>query len=224
MTAFSTKVWPEERQIIVDAMHFTRVIALDDRNDPPWEQADGHGPVADWTRREKRPGERELHRDGRFRRYYDVAAAQRMALRERWGTQRPPAARPRVATRLHGARWCDRATVARLQDWLTMRFGTKPASARMVAAQAVEEDFHYLRGWCTNAWSDLGYTVTLLAADGRPTPEWDACWGFESCDAYILTAATDAAAAIAERVRTAHRDAVRADQRALFAGWDLAGA
>ena len=152
MTDFSTKVWTGEHQIVVDGMQFSLVIALDDLNDPPWEQADGHGPVSDWTRREKRPGERVLHRDGTFRRYYDVAEAQRIALRDRWGSYRPPVARPRVATRLHGAKWCDRATVARLQGWLTARFGTKPPSARMVAAQAVAEDFQYLRAWCKNAW------------------------------------------------------------------------
>jgi hypothetical protein len=42
-------------------MPFSLVVALDDLNDPPWERADGHGPVSDWTRREKRPGERVLH-------------------------------------------------------------------------------------------------------------------------------------------------------------------
>ncbi|MBV5272089.1 MAG: hypothetical protein JZU52_00095 [Lamprocystis purpurea] len=222
MTDFSTKVWAEERQIVVNAMHFTLVIALDDRNDPPWEQADGHGPVSDWTRREKRPGERVLHRDRTLRRYYDVATAQRIALRERWGAHRPPVGRPRVATRLHGATWCDRATVARLQQWLTARFGTKPPSVRMVAAQAVEEDFQYLRAWCNNAWGYLGYTVTLLDEEGRPTVENDACWGFESCDDYILSAAKDAAAVIAERVRTSQHEAVRAEQRAMFDAWEMA--
>jgi hypothetical protein len=92
----------------------------------------------------------------------------------------------------------------------------------MVAAQAVEEDFQYLRAWCNRAWAYIGYTVTLLDEEGHPTAEWDACWGFESCDETILTAATDAAASIAERVRTSHREAVRADQRAMFDGWEMA--
>ncbi len=222
MTDYSTKVWTGATQIVVNGMTFSLVIALDDHDDPPWERADGHGPVSDWTRREKHPGERVLIKDRNFRRYYDVAQAQRIALRERWGTHRPPVARPRVATRLHGATWCDSATVTRLQDWLTARFGTKPASAPMVAAQAVAEDFQYLHAWCKNAWWYLGYEVRLLDEDGRATAQRDACWGFESCDDYILTAATEAAAAIVEHLHASQRNAARAQQRALFDVWDMA--
>jgi hypothetical protein len=49
----------------------------------PWED-DGHGPVSDWTTRDKRPGEMVLIRDGRHARYYDFAAAVAIAKRDGW--------------------------------------------------------------------------------------------------------------------------------------------
>jgi len=54
---------------------------------PPWED-DWHGPVSDWRDRErKRPGERELVRDRGLARFYDVEAAQALALAEGWNCQ-----------------------------------------------------------------------------------------------------------------------------------------
>lgn len=50
----------------------------------PWEREDGHGPVSDWTTRDKRPGEMVLNSDGRSKRYYDFAEAVRIARRDGW--------------------------------------------------------------------------------------------------------------------------------------------
>ena len=60
-----------------------------DRDDmgPPWEEHDGHGPVSDWTTRDKRPGEMVLHQDGRSRRYYDFAGAVVLARKDGWDTE-----------------------------------------------------------------------------------------------------------------------------------------
>jgi hypothetical protein len=54
----------------------------------PWEECDGHGPVSDWTTRAKRPGEMILNSDRDSHRYYDFAAAVRIARAESWNA--PP--------------------------------------------------------------------------------------------------------------------------------------
>lgn len=57
----------------------------DDTRRYPWEECDGHGIVSDWTTRDKRPGERVLNTDRSSKRYYDVQASQKIALRDGWG-------------------------------------------------------------------------------------------------------------------------------------------
>lgn len=51
---------------------------------PPWKESDGHGPVSEWTCRDKRPGEWVLCKDGRSKRYYDFAEAMRIAKKDCW--------------------------------------------------------------------------------------------------------------------------------------------
>lgn len=81
----------------------------------PWVDSYGHGPVSEWTGRDKRPGELVLCKDRYLRRYYDYAEACRIALRDRWGAPGCPenaTARQRAA---HAARadyeylrgWCN---------------------------------------------------------------------------------------------------------------------
>lgn len=53
----------------------------------PWENADGHGIVSDWTTRAKAPGERVLAQDGRSKRYYDVAGTIKIAKRDGWDAE-----------------------------------------------------------------------------------------------------------------------------------------
>ncbi len=57
----------------------------DDIMGPPWEEHDGHGPVSEWTTRDKRPGEWVLSVDGPHKRYYDAEMAQAIARRYGWG-------------------------------------------------------------------------------------------------------------------------------------------
>ena len=59
-------------------------IHRDDSCGTPWEECDGHGPVSDWTRRDKAPGERVLCEDGGSKRYYDVQEAMQIAKRDGW--------------------------------------------------------------------------------------------------------------------------------------------
>ena len=50
----------------------------------PWKEECGHGPVSDWTTRDKRPGELVLAEDRKSKRFYDFAAACKIALRDGW--------------------------------------------------------------------------------------------------------------------------------------------
>lgn len=52
----------------------------------PWKEHDGHGPVSEWTAREKRAGERLIASDRHHKRFYDFAEACQIAKRDRWGT------------------------------------------------------------------------------------------------------------------------------------------
>lgn len=56
----------------------------DDFCEAPWDRYDGHGPVSDWTRRDKKAGEWVLHVDGGFKRYYGFAEAMKVAKKEGW--------------------------------------------------------------------------------------------------------------------------------------------
>lgn len=81
---------------------------------PPWENAEGHGPVSDWTTRDKRPGERILSADGSLKRFYDVQEATAIAKRDGWdappyktGTKGERAARAVQADFDNLREWCN---------------------------------------------------------------------------------------------------------------------
>ena len=82
----------------------------------PWEECDGHGPVSDWTRRDKRPGERILIEDHGSRRYYDVAEALQIARRDGWNTLSIPAPAGGETPRQQAARAVE-ADYAFLRGW-----------------------------------------------------------------------------------------------------------
>ncbi|MFN8758824.1 MAG: hypothetical protein ACK5XA_08450 [Tagaea sp.] len=86
----------------------------------PWDEHDGHGPVRELGRREdKRPGERPLTDlcDSRSARLvYDVAEAQRIALRDGWGTA--DGRRPGETARAYAAR-AVAADFAYCRGWAT---------------------------------------------------------------------------------------------------------
>lgn len=78
----------------------------------PWESEDGHGPVSDWTGRDKRPGELILHADRGSRRYYDFQAAVKQARAEGWNVA--PYEWPTKGVQANNAAWTD---FERLRDW-----------------------------------------------------------------------------------------------------------
>lgn len=68
-----------------DGVLFRVKFRTDDTDTAPWEEHDGHGPVSDWTTRDKAPGELVLAADRGSKRFYDFAAAVAMAKRDGWG-------------------------------------------------------------------------------------------------------------------------------------------
>ena len=66
---------------------FKVAMPYDDYPQEPWSEEDGHGPVTDWTTRAKRPSEMVLIKDNHHRRYYDFAAAVKLARKDGWDTE-----------------------------------------------------------------------------------------------------------------------------------------
>lgn len=84
---------------------FRVTFPYDERTSEPWREFDCHGPVTDWTRRDKAPGELVLTSDRGSRRYYDFQEACKIA-RTVWGfTSREEAAQ------------AARRDYERLRDW-----------------------------------------------------------------------------------------------------------
>jgi hypothetical protein len=93
---------------------FSVTYESDDCASAPWEDSDGHGPVSDWERRNKRPGEMILNSDRHAKRFYDYQESCRIALRDGWGhgndipgeTKRQKAARAALANFEYLRGWC----------------------------------------------------------------------------------------------------------------------
>lgn len=73
--------------------------------DAPWDREDGHGPVSNWERRNKRPGEMVLCTDRGSHRFYDFAEAVRIARRDGWDTE--PYGTRKPGERAHAAALAD---------------------------------------------------------------------------------------------------------------------
>lgn len=144
---------------------------------PPWKEHDGHGPVSDWTTRDKRPGEVELSSDRSSRRFYDWQEATRIAKRDGWGID-------------------DEAKMD-----LAKKFGRNPTRGE-ITAEAVRRDFERLRAWCNNEWHWQGYTTTITAPDGTEH-DGDSCWGFDDEDYMKSEAEGNAEAFVADLIETA---------------------
>lgn len=122
----------------------------------PWKECDGHGPVSDWRpvrEGEKRPGELVLSVDHGSARYYDFAAACKLALREGWNappydipgeTKRQKAARAALADYKYLKAWCS-------DNWHYMglivtasKHGIKLASASVWGIESTSGDDYFL--------------------------------------------------------------------------------
>ncbi len=139
-----------------------RIVATihdDDDNTAPWKQEDGHGPVSDWTSRDKAPGELVLNEDGRSKRFYDFAEAVKIAKRDGWNaeplddglTGGAKAAKAARADYERLRRWCD-------DDWRYIG----------VALQVWFEDIQLTDEYGAALWgieSDAGEYCTETAND-----------------------------------------------------------
>jgi hypothetical protein len=187
----------------------------DDDAEAPWERSDGHGVVSEWTRRDKRPGERVLSSDRNLKRYYDVQQSTQTAKRDGWGLsdehkaeliQRlAPKKFKRVAkSEYHvenGIRQ-DRITAYEMVE-VPGRDPSKPLTKGEITAEAVRRDFEYLQGWCEDKWSYTGVVVKLMLPDEdgdlveSDDPELeDALWGVETYDDYHMEQAYENASNI----------------------------
>ncbi|QPZ53260.1 hypothetical protein AchV4_0053 [Achromobacter phage vB_AchrS_AchV4] len=179
---------------------FRVFIEYDDDGTPPWERADGHGPVSDWTSRDKRPGEWVLSSDRGSKRFYDAQEAARLARVDGWGLDDNERAR------------------------LAAKLGREPKPGE-VRAEAVRRDFEFLRRWCADQWHYVGVAVVHVPNGTDPDEVKRnysyAVWGIESdADEYIVETASecadecahalDAEAATIRAKLRAQREAVRA--------------
>lgn len=102
-----------------DGLAFKIEIERDDWQDAPWENEDGHGPVSNWTTRDKRPGELVLSSDRNAKRFYDFAAAVELAKRDGWNAAPYDVPGETKGARAHKAAMAD---FKRLRDWCEDRW------------------------------------------------------------------------------------------------------
>lgn len=131
---------------------------------PPWDEGDGQGIISDWETRDKKPGERVLNTDRSSKRFYDIQATTAKAKQEGWGL-----------------------APERIAEW-TAKAGRAPTKKQITAA-AVEHNYKWMRGWCTDQWRYCGIIVTLLGEvgdggmdDNVENDYGHAIWGMESED------------------------------------------
>jgi len=214
----------------------------DDSGEAPWERDDGHGPVSDWTSRDKLPGERVLNTDHGRKRYYDVAEATRIAKRDCWGLG--PEAKAELVKRLAQTR---KVRVRIGEPVVDTKFGglekvyrvqtevrdvpgrdpNKPLTPGEITAEAVRLDYEFLRGWCNDDWRYVGVIVTHLP-DNMDDDEVEidyrfALWGIESdADDYIEETAHEL---IDECIRVleheAEQERIEAEEDAYWAARDV---
>lgn len=139
----------------------------------PWEEECGHGPVSDWTSRDKHPGERVLCSDRRSKRFYDFAGAMVIAKRDGWGL-----APEELAA-------------------LASRLGRTPTGGEIREA-AVRADFDHLSGWANDRWHYVGVILTLSDPDGKEVDQLS-LWGVEDCGDYHQTVAEELAGELEQR-------------------------
>jgi len=134
----------------VDGFKCTATIYRDYDIGEPWKEHDGHGPVSEWTTRDKEPGERVLASDrmGNGRRlFYDFAAAVKLARLDGWGLPNDEG---------------------------------KDLTPGQIAERAAEADFKRLKAWCDDEWYWAGIAVTVSRNGIELTDQYDhALWGID---------------------------------------------
>lgn len=183
-----------------NARQFRVNIYHDRDHDHPWDNEDGHGPVSDWERRAKRPGELILCGDGRGRlgtddmhRFYDFQAAVRQAREEGWGFLPYPVQTTQDATTkvwsasVHGAKFshtCHDLDINKAIGGLYTVWQSRFPSRRAYHAAAARHDFEQLRRYCEGDWHYVGVEVTQVltctACGADEDGVSESLWGIES--------------------------------------------
>jgi hypothetical protein len=141
----------------------------------PWDEDCGHGDIrqvnCSWGRPDKLPGEVILYSHRGSYWLYDYQGAIKKAKVDGWGCRQVD------------------------------KFGEPrpPLTKNQVAAQAVEEDMDFLRGYLQGDWGYVGIIVTALDEDGEELGQ-DSCWGFETHRDYHLEMGQEMAEALAKQV------------------------
>ena len=162
-----------DKVTLPDGFTLTFTSDYDTDHGAPWDEEDGHGPVTDWVRREKKAGELLLHSDGVLKRFYDFAGAMSIAKRDGWGLS-------------------DDALAA-----LTRNLGHAPTKGQLAEA-AVLADFHNLEGWANDRWHYVGVIVTLRNPEGEEVAT-ESLWGIEDFGDYYREVAEDLAKELERR-------------------------
>jgi hypothetical protein len=186
---------------------FAARVERDERADPPWDYEDGHGPVSDWTTRDKRAGELVLCEDRGSRRFYDFAAACRIARRDGWGFLPWKLEIRRDAPSQGDGAACGGWAIAgpfKAHDPENFnraiaevcRRHRETMTPREYAARAAMRDFKRLRDWCDDTWCYVGVIVApVCECCGEPDENRaQSVWGIESdCEEYIRDTAEELA-------------------------------
>ena len=202
-----------------DGFDFKVYIEDDQDSGTPWDREDGHGPVSDWTTRDKQAGELVLHSGRSHKRYYDFAEACKIARRDGWGFMPYKLEVTPVAGEF--ADYEKRGGTVNAGPYSAFdpddfnkaiaevyRLHRETMTPRQYAAAAAMSDFDRLRRWCDDQWNYVGVRVEHMDFDADDDFEGDSesLWGIESdCDEYIDDVARELAGEIAERLK-AQRD------------------
>ena len=135
--------WYEFDRFTLHGRTFTAFTVYDDTGDMPWEREDGHGPVSKWRPKDsKAPGEMVLCEDRGQARFYDFAAAVKLARKDGWDTK--PYGTRKPGERAHAAAMADFERLRRFcaGDWGYIGVIVEDARGRQASLWGIESDSH----------------------------------------------------------------------------------
>jgi hypothetical protein len=202
----------------------TAKIEADEDSGAPWKRDDGHGPVSDWTGREKRPGERVLSEDRTSKRYYDFEEAVKIAKRDGWGWLPGPLKIDRdKPSKADGSVCGGRVTCGEFTAYDPKNFNRAigevyaahraSMTADQYAAGAADRDFEVLKAWCKDEWCYVGVVLSVAKNDIVVCEHAASLWGIEanypgSDNSYLTEVANDLLSEALEAAAQATKDMI----------------
>lgn len=148
---------------------FTIEVDYDEFEGPPWLRCDGHGPVSDWTTRDKKPSEVVLWTVGGAKLYYDFSRAMKVAKEDGWD-----AAPYGQGTRGERAERAVRADIKYLRDYINGVWAYTTLSVTMQGSDGyttslggVEYDYSENGHWMTEVHLMADELIANKLADSR---------------------------------------------------------